>query len=75
MALLHVSNPEVTAMDMLSRLSHDADIEVAQNAVLALGIAGAGTNNARLAGVWSLLGTTSWGLPCRPSLLVVYLCL
>lgn len=40
----------MAAMDMLSRLSHDADVEVAQNAVLALGMVGAGTNNARLAG-------------------------
>ncbi len=38
-------------MDTLSRLSHDADSEAAQNAVLALGLIGAGTNNARLAGI------------------------
>lgn len=36
-ALLHVSNPDMTALDTLSRLSHDADSEVAQSAVLALG--------------------------------------
>lgn len=50
-AALNVGNPEVVAMDALSRLSHDADSEVAQNAVLALGLIGAGTNNARLAGM------------------------
>jgi hypothetical protein len=36
-ALLSISNPTVSTMDMLSRLSHDNDQEVAQNAVLALG--------------------------------------
>lgn len=51
LALLNVSAPDVTAMDTLSRLSHDADTEVAQAAVLGLGILGAGTNNARLAGM------------------------
>eukprot|EP00210_Caulerpa_lentillifera_P009484 g9044.t1 len=50
-ALLNVSNPEIYPMDILSRLSHDSDSDVAKNAVLALGILGAGTNNARLAGM------------------------
>jgi 26S proteasome regulatory subunit N1 len=50
MALLNVSDPGQQVVDALSRLSHDADTEVAQNAVVALGIVGAGTNNARLAG-------------------------
>lgn len=36
-ALLNVSNPDMTALDALSRLSHDADTDVAQCAVLALG--------------------------------------
>lgn len=36
-ALASISNPSVTTMDTLSRLSHDSDQEVAQNAVLALG--------------------------------------
>ena len=36
-ALLSVSNPTVGVMDMLSRLSHDSDQEVAQNAILSLG--------------------------------------
>ena len=51
LALLNVSNPDMTVMDTLSRLSHDVDAEVAMNAVVALGIVGAGTNNARLAGL------------------------
>lgn len=36
-ALLNVSKPDMNALDTLSRLSHDADSEVAQSAVLALG--------------------------------------
>ncbi|GLC40481.1 hypothetical protein PLESTB_000708900 [Pleodorina starrii] len=50
-ALLHVSNPDVLVMDTLSRLSHDQDSEVANNAIVGLGLLGAGTNNARLAGL------------------------
>ncbi len=42
LALLNVSKPDINAMDTLSRLSHDADSEVAQSAILALGIIGAG---------------------------------
>lgn len=49
LALLNVSNPDVNVMDTLSRLSHDADSEVAMAAVVALGFIGAGTNNARWA--------------------------
>ncbi len=37
-ALLNVSNPTLGAMDALSRLSHDTDAEVAQNAVVSLGV-------------------------------------
>lgn len=48
-ALLNVSSPDMLAMDVLSRLSHDADGDVAMGACLGLGLMGAGTNNARLA--------------------------
>lgn len=49
-ALLCPSNPqEVNTVESLSKYSHDNDAEVAQSAVLAMGIIGAGTNNARLA--------------------------
>ncbi|KAJ8582455.1 hypothetical protein M405DRAFT_830643 [Rhizopogon salebrosus TDB-379] len=34
---------------MLSKFSHDDDLAVALNAIFAMGLAGAGTNNARLA--------------------------
>lgn len=50
LALLRPSEPEMTTMDTLSRLSHDMDNNVARGALLGLGILGAGTNNARLAG-------------------------
>mmetsp|Transcript_11472 Transcript_11472/g.20271 ORF Transcript_11472/g.20271 Transcript_11472/m.20271 type:complete len:903 (-) Transcript_11472:384-3092(-) len=51
LSLAHVSDPDMSSMDSLSRLSHDTDSEVAQAAVLGLGVLGAGTNNARLAGI------------------------
>lgn len=49
MGLVSVSNPQMTVYDTLSRYSHDPDLEVAQNAIYAMGLVGAGTNNARLA--------------------------
>ncbi|KAJ0254136.1 26S proteasome non-ATPase regulatory subunit 2 B [Hirschfeldia incana] len=51
LGLLCISNPKVTVMDTLSRLSHDTDSEVAMAAIISLGLIGAGTNNARLAGM------------------------
>lgn len=51
MAALHISNPDFAVIDQLSRLSHDPDPEISQNAVLALGIVSAGTNNSRVAGL------------------------
>jgi 26S proteasome regulatory subunit N1 len=38
-------------IDQLSRLSHDPDPELSQNAILGLGIVSAGTNNSRVAGL------------------------
>lgn len=35
--LLNTSNPSMGVMDMLSRLSHDSDVDVGANAVLAMG--------------------------------------
>lgn len=49
LALLSASNPQLSILDTLSKYSHDSDLQVAQNAILAMGIVGAGTNNARLA--------------------------
>merc|ERR1719375_1483014 len=51
LALLHISNPKVTVIDTLSKLSHDSDSDVALGAIFSMGIIGAGTNNARLAGL------------------------
>merc|ERR1719330_1445834 len=36
LAILHVSNPDFTVVDQLSRLSHDPDAEISQNAIMAL---------------------------------------
>jgi len=49
LALLSVSNPKLNIIDTLSKFSHDADHEVSYNSIFAMGIVGAGTNNARLA--------------------------
>ncbi|RKO89788.1 armadillo-type protein [Blyttiomyces helicus] len=49
LGLLCASNPLVHVLDVLSKYSHDNDQEVAINAIFAMGLVGAGTNNARLA--------------------------
>ncbi|KAN0065699.1 proteasome regulatory particle base subunit [Thecaphora frezii] len=49
LALLNPSNPAMALLDTLSKYSHDNDLDVAINAILAMGLVGAGTNNARLA--------------------------
>ncbi|KAK4684508.1 26S proteasome regulatory subunit N1, partial [Tremellales sp. Uapishka_1] len=49
LGLISASNPQLSILDTLSKYSHDSDLEVALNAILAMGIVGAGTNNARLA--------------------------
>ncbi|KAJ3555633.1 hypothetical protein NP233_g12161 [Leucocoprinus birnbaumii] len=48
-ALVSASNPQLPLLDTLSKYSHDNDLSVALNAIFAMGIVGAGTNNARLA--------------------------
>ncbi|KAJ3151446.1 proteasome regulatory particle base subunit, partial [Irineochytrium annulatum] len=49
LGVLCASNPAVNVLDILSKYSHDNDSEVAINAIFAMGLVGAGTNNARLA--------------------------
>lgn len=49
LGILSASNPVLTIMDTLSRYSHDNDLQVAMSAIFAMGLVGAGTNNARLA--------------------------
>lgn len=57
-ALVSICNPtRVTVVDTLSRLSHDSDEQISQNAILAMGLLGAGTNHARIAGLLRQLAT------------------
>lgn len=49
LAMLCASNPLVNVLDTLSKYSHDHDRQVAMNAIFAMGVVGAGTNNSRLA--------------------------
>ncbi|XP_039967167.1 26S proteasome non-ATPase regulatory subunit 2 [Bactrocera tryoni] len=49
LGLISASNPKLNILDTLSKFSHDSDAEVAHNAIFAMGLIGAGTNNARLA--------------------------
>lgn len=49
LGLLSASNPQLSLLDTLSKYSHDSDPIVAVNAIFAMGLVGAGTNNARLA--------------------------
>lgn len=51
LGLISVSYPRISVMDTLSKLSHDHDADVAQGAILGLGLIGAGSNNARVAGL------------------------
>lgn len=51
LAVLNISNPDFTVIDQFSRLSHDPDAEISQNAILGMGIVSAGTNNSRVAGL------------------------
>ena len=49
LAMLYPSNPEYSVIDTLSKMSHADDERVAQSAIIALGVVGAGTNNSRIA--------------------------
>ncbi|KRX44471.1 26S proteasome non-ATPase regulatory subunit 2 [Trichinella murrelli] len=48
LGLLSVSNPQLNILETLSKFAHDNDVETAYSAVFALGLLGAGTNNARV---------------------------
>ncbi|KAL3945265.1 MAG: hypothetical protein SGBAC_000676 [Bacillariaceae sp.] len=56
LAVLNISNPDYAVIDQLSRLSHDPDPEISQNAIMGLGVVSAGTNNSRVAGLLRQLG-------------------
>jgi 26S proteasome regulatory subunit N1 len=47
--LVSISNPQLPILDTLSKYSHDNDLAIAFNAILAMGLVGAGINNAWLA--------------------------
>ncbi|KAJ3782807.1 armadillo-type protein [Lentinula aff. detonsa] len=47
--LVNASNPQLPILETLSKYSHDNDLAVALNAIFAMGLVGAGSNNARLA--------------------------
>ncbi|CAG8471978.1 12679_t:CDS:10 [Acaulospora colombiana] len=49
LGLLCASNPILSVLETLSKYSHDNDPDVAINAIFAMGLVGAGTNNARMA--------------------------
>lgn len=55
--LLSTSNPQVNIIESLSRMSHDQELDVAINAIFAMGLIGAGTNNARLAQLFRQLAS------------------
>lgn len=49
LGLISASDPQLPLLDTLSKYSHDSDLSVALNAIFAMGLVGAGSNNARLA--------------------------
>jgi len=49
MALSHISDPDYALIDVLSKLTHDADKDAAMCAIMALGIMCAGTTNSKVA--------------------------
>ena len=57
LGLLCASNPLVSVLDTLSKYSHDNDQDVALNAIFAMGLVGAGTNNSRLAQMFRQLAS------------------
>ncbi|KAJ1608575.1 proteasome regulatory subunit S2 (RPN1) [Cryptosporidium canis] len=48
-AALSIGSPKPVLIDTISKLTHDSDPDVALNAIFALGLISAGTNNARTA--------------------------
>jgi 26S proteasome regulatory subunit N1 len=49
LGFVSASNPVLPVLDTLSKYSHDNDLAVTLNAIFAMGLVGAGMNNARLA--------------------------
>ncbi|KAI8458564.1 26S proteasome regulatory subunit N1 [Phakopsora pachyrhizi] len=57
LGLISVSDPILPVLETLSKYSHDSDLAVALNSIFAMGLVGAGTNNARLAQMLRQLST------------------
>lgn len=51
LAMQNISQPDYSVIDIMSRLSHDADVDVAQCAIFGMGLMAGGTNNSRVAGL------------------------
>jgi len=49
MAISKISDPDYALIDVLSKLTHDADSPTAMSAIFSLGLMSAGTNNSRVA--------------------------
>ncbi|UKJ88100.1 26S proteasome regulatory subunit [Theileria orientalis] len=59
-ALVNISNPAPQIVSLLSKLTHDSDREVSLNAILALGLVGAGTNNSRVSQLFQTIAKHSY---------------
>jgi hypothetical protein len=70
LGLIYVSNPKLSILDTLSKFSHDSDSEVAHNSIFAMGLVGAGTNNARY-----LFSTTFYKAKVKTVLQVLNYCI
>src|SRR6266481_9699549 len=55
LSLLSALNPQLGILDMLSKYSHDNDLQVMLNAIFAMGLIGARSNNAWLAQMFQQL--------------------
>ena len=51
LALMNLSNPNINIQDLLSKMAHQEDEELAFRAIFSLGLLGAGTNNSRVANI------------------------
>jgi len=71
LGILSISKPDASITDTLSKFSHDHDSETAMGAIFGLGLIGAGTNNARIAGL--LRGLASYYYKDPNALFVVRL--
>lgn len=57
LAMLNISNPKIGVMDILYKLAYDTDSEIAERAIVCLGLVGAGTNNSRMADIFRKLAS------------------